>query len=258
MTRFARTFVPLAASAIVSLALTSVASAGQPAERTAPPLRLVVAGLAHGHVEGFFRQAAKAPVEIVGVYDADASLRARKLGAAGLAESLGSGDLDALLDRTKPEAVAIFSSTADHPRLVEIVARHRLPAMMEKPLAVSVADARAIEKAASASGIHVIVNYETTWYPALADAWRLMKTAPTGGVIRKMVAMDGHAGPQGDRRRPGVPVVADRPGAERRGRPVRLRLLRRQPDDVADGRRPAHERARPDAATEAAHLPERR
>ena len=65
--------------------------------------------------------------------------------------------------------------------------------MMEKPLAVSVADAHAIEKAASDSGIHVIVNYETTWYPSLAAAWRSMKTAPSGGTIRKMVAMDGHA-----------------------------------------------------------------
>ena len=37
--------------------------------------------------------------------------------------------------------------------------------MMEKPLAVSVEDARAIEKAAVAGKIHVLVNYETTWYP---------------------------------------------------------------------------------------------
>jgi predicted dehydrogenase len=181
---------------IALLSTLPVHARAQPATGATPPLRLVIAGLVHGHVDGFLRQASRTPVDIVGVYEPDAALRARKLTAAGLPESIGAADLDALLARTRPEAVAVFSSTADHPRLVEIAARHQVHVMMEKPLAVNVADARAIEKAAAGAGIHVIVNYETTWYPSLGTAWRLMKLDKTGGAIRKLVAMDGHSGPK--------------------------------------------------------------
>ena len=39
--------------------------------------------------------------------------------------------------------------------------------MMEKPLAVSVEHAHAIAEAAHKSKIPVLVNFETTWYPAI-------------------------------------------------------------------------------------------
>jgi predicted dehydrogenase len=67
---------------------------------------------------------------------------------------------------------------------------------MEKPLAVSMADARAIARAAHTGGIQVIVNYETTWYPSHAAIWRIVKEQQAAGAIRKMVAMDGHQGPK--------------------------------------------------------------
>ena len=44
--------------------------------------------------------------------------------------------------------------------------------------------------------MHVIVNYETTWYPSHAAIWKVMKERKAGGEIRKMVAMDGHEGPK--------------------------------------------------------------
>ena len=185
-------------AALVFLAWLSalVSASAQPAPATGAPLRLAVAGLAHGHVESFLDYARTAPVEIVGVYEADAALRARKLDAAGLPASLGAHDLDEMLARTRPDAVAIFSTTADHRRLVESAARHKVHAMVEKPLALSVADARAMSAAAESAGIHVIVNYETTWYPSLGTVWRLMKSEAVGGALRKIVAMHGHPGPK--------------------------------------------------------------
>ncbi len=182
--------------AVLALFATPAPGAAQEGQGSPPPLRLVVAGLVHGHVDAFLRYCKIAPVEIVGVYEPDEALRARKLAAAELPASLGASDLDALLSRTRPEAIAIFSTTADHRRLVEIAARHKAHAMMEKPLAVSVADARAMASAAEQAGIHVLVNYETTWYPSLGTVWRLMKTERDGGAIRKIVAMDGHPGPK--------------------------------------------------------------
>jgi predicted dehydrogenase len=191
--------ITLAIAATVLVAFASLAlpteCAAQAAKEPAP-LRLAIAGLVHGHVDAFLGYTKIAPVEIVGVYEPDEALRARKLAAAELPASLGASDLDAMLSRAKPEALAIFSTTADHRRLVEIAARHKVHAMMEKPFAITVADARAMADAANAAGIHVIINYETTWYPSLGTVWRLMKTEKDGGAIRKIVAMDGHPGPK--------------------------------------------------------------
>src|SRR5207249_4004841 len=53
-----------------------------------------------------------------------------------------------------------------------------------------------IEKAAARGGIHVIVNYETTWYASHGAMRHLLKDPAAAGDIRKMVAMDGHSGPK--------------------------------------------------------------
>jgi len=67
--------------------------------------------------------------------------------------------------------------------------------MMEKPLAVSLEDARAIEKAARAGKIQVLVNYETTWYRSNQAAYDLVQGKALG-EIRKIVVHDGHSGPK--------------------------------------------------------------
>src|SRR5258708_14876008 len=67
--------------------------------------------------------------------------------------------------------------------------------MMEKPLAVSFEDARAIEKAARAGKIQVLVNYETTWYRSNQTAYDLVHEKAIG-EIRKIVVHDGHGGPR--------------------------------------------------------------
>jgi len=67
---------------------------------------------------------------------------------------------------------------------------------MEKPLAVDMKQAHAIQAAAEKYHIPVIVNYETTWYPSHGEIWNLIHEQKTAGDIRKMVAMDGHEGPK--------------------------------------------------------------
>jgi predicted dehydrogenase len=172
-------------------------SAGQTgATVTAKPLRLCIAGLVHGHVDGFLRAATKRQdVVIAGIFDPDPALQRKYAQRYGLPESIFFTDLAAMLERIKPEAVASFTSTYDHPMVVEACAARRIHVMMEKPLAVNLEHARAIQRAAK-RGIHVIVNYETTWYPSHAAMWDLLKTQHAAGDINKMVAMDGHQGPQ--------------------------------------------------------------
>jgi predicted dehydrogenase len=182
---------------IAVLGLSLVPQAQAPAPATPTPLRLVIAGLVHGHVDGFLRGAvARNDVTIAGVYDPDPALRKKYADKYHLDPAIFSDDLGALLDRARPEAVASFTSTADHPMVVETAAPKHLTVMMEKPLAVSTTDAERIRKAAQANGIEVLVNYETTWYRSHGAIRDLITRQKAGGAIRKMVAMDGHAGPR--------------------------------------------------------------
>jgi predicted dehydrogenase len=106
------------------------------------------------------------------------------------------GSLEELLDKTNVQAVAIFTSTFDHKRVVEQAAAHGLHAMMEKPMAVNMEHARAIKAAAKQGNIQVVVNYETTWYPANQEAYSMVHDQHSIGDLRKVVVHDGHRGPK--------------------------------------------------------------
>ncbi|HVD91401.1 MAG TPA: Gfo/Idh/MocA family oxidoreductase [Vicinamibacterales bacterium] len=167
------------------------------AQDGSPPLRLAIAGLVHGHVTGFLRAAqGRQDVQIVGVFDPDAALLHQYGERYKLADTALFTSLDTMLDRTKPDAVAAFTNTFDHPAVVESAATRHVPVMMEKPLAVSNAHAQRIRRAADRGGIAVLVNYETTWYPNHGAIWDLIKVRHAAGEVRKMVAMDGHTGPK--------------------------------------------------------------
>jgi predicted dehydrogenase len=68
--------------------------------------------------------------------------------------------------------------------------------MMEKPLAVNLDHARAIESAAKTASLRIIVNYETTWYSANQAAYNLVCQQHAIGDLRKFVVHDGHRGPK--------------------------------------------------------------
>jgi predicted dehydrogenase len=177
----------------VYLAVAAPAGAAQPAD---PPLRLAIAGLTHGHVDGFLRSLeGRADVRLVAVFDPDPELRAAKAERHRLAPSLLYDRLERLLEEAKPLAVAAFGATSEHPAVVEACAARGVHVMMEKPLAVGRDDGERIRRAASAGRIHVLVNYETTWYPSHAALRGLLRGGSLG-AIRRLVAMDGHEGPK--------------------------------------------------------------
>src|SRR5579863_8694278 len=161
-----------------------------------PPLRVAIVGLVHGHVHGFLGQSLHSPeIEIVGVAEPDAHLLAAAGTRYGFSPSLLFADLEDMLVKTHPQAVLVYTNTYDHRRVVEICARHGVHVMMEKPLAVSLEDALAIQRVARESRIHVVVNYETTWYPSNRAAYDLVQENALG-EIRKVVVHDGHNGPK--------------------------------------------------------------
>ena len=160
------------------------------------PLRVALAGLVHGHAFGFFDQfQRRTDLRVVGIAEADRQLTAQFAKRYSLEPGLFYSDLEEMLRKTHPQAVLAYTNTYDHRRVVEICARYSVPVMMEKPLAVSLEDARAIEKAARAAKIRVLVNYETTWYRSNQAAYDLVHENAIG-EIRKIVVHDGHRGPK--------------------------------------------------------------
>jgi predicted dehydrogenase len=174
--------------------------AAPPAPCQNPPaqsrIRVGIVGLVHGHVQGFLDHSLHGPeIEIVGIAEPDQALASRYAERYNFDRALLFADLDSMLERTHPQAVLVYTNTYDHRRVVETCARHGVHVIMEKPLAVSLDDALAIEKAANLGKIQVLVNYETTWYPSNRAAYDLVHEKALGDV-RKVVIHDGHSGPR--------------------------------------------------------------
>lgn len=161
------------------------------------PLPVAIAGLVHDHAHGFFRQNnLKELITITGIYETNADLIRLYQERYDLPKNLFYDDLNQLIQDTKPKAVLAYSSTFDHKDIVSICAAQNVHVMMEKPLAVNMEHARAIQQAANENAIHVLVNYETTWYPSNHHVYSILHEQDSLGTIRKMVVHDGHSGPK--------------------------------------------------------------
>jgi predicted dehydrogenase len=162
-----------------------------------PPVQIAIAGLEHDHAMGFIpRFTGRTDVQLAGIVETNRDLIERYSQRFNLDPGLFYPSLAALFAKTNVDAVAIFTSTFAHQRVVEACAAQGVDVMMEKPLATTVKQARAIEAAVKKSGIELVVNYETTWYPATQAAYELAHNEKQIGTLRKMVFHDGHRGPK--------------------------------------------------------------
>lgn len=161
-----------------------------------PPLRVVIVGLEHGHVGGFLSAFPKQhDVELVGIVDGDAALRARYEQQFHLDHALFYSRLDDAIAARHPQALLVYTPIGEHRSVIEAAAAHGIDVMVEKPLTISLDDALAIRKAAREHHIQVLVNYETTWYASNRAVYD-MATQGRFGIIRKAIIRDGHQGPQ--------------------------------------------------------------
>lgn len=161
-----------------------------------PPIRLGIVGLVHGHVAGLLGGALnRTDIDIVGIAEADTQLAGEYQKRFGLRKKVFFKNLESMLDSQRPEAVVVFATTFDHRSIVDACSKRGVHVMMEKPLAVSFADAQAIRRSAQKGNIQVLVNYETTWYRNTRDLYRVVRRDGFG-EIRRLVAHDGHRGPK--------------------------------------------------------------
>lgn len=186
-----RPFLPL----LHALLLAILPADAMTADHPQPPVRIGVAGLEHGHVDWILADRDRGDIEIAGIAEGDENLARAKCERYGIDPALVHSTLEAMLDAARPEAVVVFTSIDRHLAVVRACAQRGIHVMVEKPLALDAGQARAIAALAEKHGIHVLTNYETTWYPSVQAARRLARDGAVGG-IRKMIARDGHQGPK--------------------------------------------------------------
>ena len=174
------------------------------ADSTPTPLRVGVVGLAHGHVGGFLGGGALVPAggllhrqdaELVGIVEPNQELFDAYATGMHLSPALHFRSIEEMAAQAHPSAVLVFTAASEHPGIVKQCAAIGVHVMMEKPLAISYRDALAMRDAARHGKIHVLVNYETSWYRSNAAARDLLKQGALGPIV-KAVFRDGHQGPK--------------------------------------------------------------
>ena len=160
------------------------------------PVTIAVVGLVHGHIDGFLNQLAAHPeVTLVGIAEPDMALRQKYAEKAHLSENLFFSSEAAMLDKTHPQAVLVYTSAAGHRAAIEEAVKRHIPVMVEKPLCTTVEDALAIRSLSEKFHVPVLTNYETTWYTSNRAAADLLASGRIGD-LRKLVIHDGHRGPK--------------------------------------------------------------
>jgi predicted dehydrogenase len=181
---------------LVLVILAALPWVGRVAGATAvPPLRVLLAGLAHGHAGGFLRQAEPDVVTLVGVWESDATVWEKYKENPRLAGVTRYPDLNEALRQSGAEAVWAFSDTRDHLAIVQAAAPRKLSVIVEKPLAVSWTAAAEMSDLARRHGTLVLTNYETSWYPAFAEVRQMLGTDGPLGPLRQLYVQAGHEGP---------------------------------------------------------------
>lgn len=160
----------------------------------ADDVKIGIAGLVHGHVHGILRQVAQGDINLVGIAEPDQVLAEQYAERYGFSMDIVYPDLAEMIEATDPDAVTAFTTTKDHLPVVQACAPAGVHVMVEKPLAVNMADARIIASLAREHNIQVLTNYETTWYPSNHRAYEILQSNEIGEV-RKIVVRDGHEGP---------------------------------------------------------------
>lgn len=159
------------------------------------PLRVGIIGLVHTHVHGILGRKNMGDIEIVGIAEPNHQLAQAYSKEHGYNMNLVYATMEEMIEKTKPDVVVAFNTIYDHLKTVEYCAPRGIHVMVEKPLAVNLEAAEKMLSLAKQYHIHLLTNYETTWYGSNKTAWNMINEKKEIGEIRKIVFHTGHQGP---------------------------------------------------------------
>jgi len=158
------------------------------------PIKIGVIGLTHTHVHWILGRPDQGDIEIVAIVEPNRDLAQRYANQHGYSMDIVYNTVDEMLAITRPEAVTAFGTIYDHLEIVETFAPLGIHVMVEKPLAVNLDHALKMKKLADQFRIHLLTNYETTWYATTHKTYDMIERGIIGD-LNKIVIHSGHKGP---------------------------------------------------------------
>lgn len=154
--------------------------------------RIGALGFAHGHIFTLLQSFAQLPnVEWVACADtvpATPSLVGRTAKAIQRFQAL-TGDgarvydcYQEMLDQEELDIVVFCPENARHGEVAEAIAAKGAHMMTEKPMSSTLADALRMVRAAQAHDVRLMINWPTTWSPAVRTCQRLIESGVIGEV----------------------------------------------------------------------------
>lgn len=158
------------------------------------PLKVGVIGLTHTHVHWILGRPNRGDIKIVGIVEPNRDLAKRYAEQHGFPMDIVFSTMGEMISEVKPEAVTAFGSIYEHLAVVETFAPLGIHVMVEKPLAVNLEHANKMKVLADKHNIHLLTNYETSWYATNHKTYEMVNNGDIGD-LRKIVVHDGHKGP---------------------------------------------------------------
>ncbi len=114
---------------------------------------------------------------LAGVVDIDGT---RALDLANTTGTRAFGDIETAIAETGADTAYVATPDGLHRAPVETLARKGLAILVEKPLATTVDDGRAMMETVNAAGVYAEVNYSNRWNPPFMEAIRAVEGGEVG------------------------------------------------------------------------------
>lgn len=171
------------------------ASLGAAAQTGSGKVRFAVVGLEHDHIWGILRELAKVPqAQLVAVADPHPQLIEKVKSRVPAGVKFYSNYIT-MLDQVKPQAVITTTATYLHYPVAKACAVRHINVEMEKPMATTADDARAMERLAETYHIKLMVNYFDNWLPSFQQLHAEVEAGKIG-QIQQLISQNGHQGPR--------------------------------------------------------------
>ncbi len=157
-------------------------------------MRIVGISFDHMHMGDMLRLVDAHPgAELAGIWDPDRARMQGDIDALGIPEDRVFTDLEACL-AAKPDLAILCSAPADHAAHTERLAAAGCHVLVEKPFAVSAADARRMIAAMAAADRLLAVNWPLAWVASHVTAKALLDEGMIGTLI-EVHSYGGNRGP---------------------------------------------------------------
>lgn len=132
--------------------------------------------------------------EIVGICDEEPKRMRSAIVNFSISRQCVFTDVDACIEKSRPDFVILCAATARHAEYVERIAPHGTHILVEKPFAASVAEADRMIAAAQRQKVFLAINWPLRWYSTHCTAYRLL-TEERIGELEELHFYDGNRGP---------------------------------------------------------------